>query len=453
MFSLSKRLLPILMIFIVLAGLVGCGIDIKYADSSGASMRPTQMVTETATPPASPSPSVSASPLPSEEPSANPSTADPSADPTIAMPEVSGDTSSAPSTQPSSDPSKEPPAETANLVPYDGIVEHLFYHPVIAYPKLAFDGDAKAEGLDSYMVTVSEYNKMLDSIYEKNYILVDMNDVWSETVGDDGVHQMVRNTLMIPEGKKPLILSYDDVNYYNYMIENGFPYKLVIKNGELWSYGIDPDGNEVYSQDLDAITILDKFVKAHPDFSLNGAKGCLCLTGYEGILGYRTMTDTHGMTADMEDARQAEIQAVKPIVAMLKDTGWYFGSHSWGHINLSSSSLSSVKSDTVRWLSEVGSIIGSTKLFIYPFGARPDGDDVRQTGPIFKYLQGKGFRVFASVGIESYSKIKTDICAVICDRMHSDGDTLRKSRQRYLMFYDAKDVFDYESRPNYGNTW
>jgi hypothetical protein len=121
-----------------------------------------------------------------------------------------------------------------------------------------------------------------------------MNDVWSETVGDDGVHRMVRNTLMIPEGKKPLILSYDDVNYYNYMIENGFPYKLVIKDGELWSYGLDPDGNEVYSQDLDAITILDKFVKEHPDFSLNGAKGCLCLTGYEGILGYRTMTDTHG---------------------------------------------------------------------------------------------------------------------------------------------------------------
>ena len=26
---------------------------------------------------------------------------------------------------------------------YDGIVEHLFFHPVIAYPELAFDGDAQ----------------------------------------------------------------------------------------------------------------------------------------------------------------------------------------------------------------------------------------------------------------------------------------------------------------------
>ena len=41
-------------------------------------------------------------------------------------------------------------------VAYDGIVEHLFFHPVIAYPELAFDGDAQANGLDDYMVTVDE---------------------------------------------------------------------------------------------------------------------------------------------------------------------------------------------------------------------------------------------------------------------------------------------------------
>jgi hypothetical protein len=457
------------MLLSLAAGLCGCGIDVTYADGAAAAA-PSQTSSEPVTPSPSPSPSPSASP--SADPSSDPSddlSADTSDDPTtdtsddpsadtsdgasqdgtVTMPEASADPSGGASPQASS----SPPSGQAELVPYDGIVEHLFFHPIIAYPELAFDGDAKTEGLDSYMVTVSEYNMMLESIYDKGYILVDMNDVWSETVGDDGVHRMVRSTLMIPEGKKPLILSFDDTNYYNYMIENGFPYKLVIQDGELWSYGLDPDGNEVYSQDLDAITILDKFVKEHPDFSLNGAKGCLCLTGYEGILGYRTMTDTHGMTADMEEARQKEIVAVKPIVTMLKETGWYFGSHSWGHISLSTSNLKTVKEDMSRWLNEVGSLVGSTKLFFYPFGARPDGDDVQQSGEIFKYLQAKGFRVFASVGYESYSKIKSDICAVICDRMHADGDTLRRSRERYLKFYDAKLVFDYDVRPDYGNSW
>jgi hypothetical protein len=57
------------------------------------------------------------------------------------------------------------------------------------------------------------------------------------------------------------------------------------------------------------------------------------------------------------------------------------------------------------------------------------------------------------VGKESYSKIKTNISAVICDRMHADGDTLRTQRERYLKFYDAKLVFDYAVRPDYGVKW
>ena len=97
--------------------------------------------------------------------------------------------------------------------------------------------------------------------------------------------------------------------------------------------------------------------------------------------------------------------------------------------------------------------MGPTKLFIYPFGARPDGDDVNKTGPIFRYIQSQGFRYFASVGIDSFSKIKTDIDAVIGDRMHADGDTLRTQRERYLKFYDAKLVFDLKVRPKYGVNW
>ena len=175
---------------------------------------------------------------------------------------------------------------------YDGVVEHLFFHPVVAYPELAFDGDYKSDGIDDWMVTAGEYLKILESVYEKGYVLVDIADCWSEQTNEAGETRMVKNTLYLPEGKKPLILSYDDVNYYEYMLENGFTYKLIIgDDGKLASWGLDPEGNEVISRDLDAVTILDKFVEEHPDFSPFGAKGCLSLTGYEGILGYRTQTD------------------------------------------------------------------------------------------------------------------------------------------------------------------
>ncbi|MDR2356577.1 MAG: polysaccharide deacetylase family protein [Oscillospiraceae bacterium] len=348
-----------------------------------------------------------------------------------------------PTPEPTPTPTPEPTPEPEPLVKYDGIVEHLFFHTAIAYPELAFDGDSQEAGFDEWMVTVDEYVKILQNLYDKDYILVNMNDVWSEYTDENGAQRMRRNTLMIPEGKKPLILSYDDISYYEYMLPHGFPYKLIVGyDGEIYSYGLDPEGNEVFSQELDAVPILDKFVEEHPDFSLGGVKGCIALTGYNGILGYRTQTDKNDASPEFEARRRQEMMFAKPVVERLKETGWYFASHTWGHIRLSGASLSSVKADAQKWLDEVGALVGPTKLLIYPHGARLDGDDVTKTGEAFRYYHDLGFRVFASVGVESYSKVKTDISAVICDRMHADGSTLRHSRERYLKFYDAADVFD-----------
>ena len=339
---------------------------------------------------------------------------------------------------------------------YDGVVEHLFFHPVVAYPELAFDGDYKSDGIDDWMVTAGEYLKILESVYEKGYVLVDIADCWSEQTTEDGQVRMVKNTLYLPEGKKPLILSYDDVNYYEYMLENGFTYNLIIgDDGKLASWGLDPEGNEVISRDLDAVTILDKFVEEHPDFSPFGAKGCLSLTGYEGILGYRTQTDKDNWTAEREARRQEEIEAVKPIIAELKRTGWTFGSHTWGHISLNTRTYETVTADMRKWFDEVGSLVGDTTVLFYPFGGRLDGDDVQQTGPAFQWMQQQGFRIFCSVGIDSWSKCKSDISAVICDRLHPDGTTLRsaKARERYMKFYDAKDIIDLSVRPQREVGW
>ena len=338
----------------------------------------------------------------------------------------------------------------------DQVVEHLFFHPVIAYPEFAFSDAVpqdRQNGLDDWMVTVDEFKKILQSVYDKGYILVNMGDVWSEVTDENGVTRMERNTLMLPEGKKPLIISFDDVNYYDYMLAEGFTSKLVLgEDGQIWAECTDPFTKETFlTQDLDATPILDQFVLEHPDFSL---------TGYQGILGYRTQNDIDIAADDPErpafDAkRQAEIEAVKPVIARLKETGWTFGSHTWGHIRLDSRPLESIQRDTVRWQEEVGSLVGPTNILFYPHGGRPDGDDWHSTGPVFQYLQSQGFRIFASVGINSFSYIKKDISAVICDRLHPDGTTLRngKALEWYKQFYDAREIIDLDVRPKLGVTW
>ncbi len=364
-------------------------------------------------------------------------------------------------------PTPEPTTPPVPLVACGAnqVVEHIFFHPVIAYPQWAFhDCPASQEqryGLDDWMVTVDEYNKILQNLYDKDYIIVSMNDVWSEVDTPNGP-RMQRNTLMIPEGKKPLIISFDDTNYYDYMLEEGFTSKLVLADdGNIWAECTDPYTQETFlTRDLDAITILDKFVEEHPDFSLNGVKGCLSLTGYQGILGYRTQNDIDIAANDprrpaFDANRQAEIEAVKPIIQRLKETGWYFGSHTWGHIRLSTRSMEQIQRDTRRWAEEVGSLVGPTSILFYPHGARPDGDhDQGETyGEQFKWLQSQGFRIFASVGTSSYSQVKSTISAVICDRLHPDGTTLRRSRSRYLQFYDAKEIIDLSVRPDLGVSW
>ena len=348
----------------------------------------------------------------------------------------------------------------------DQVVEHLFFHPVIAYPQWAFHDcgatQSEKEGLDDWMVTVDEFNKIIQSVYDKGYILVNMGDVWSEVTDANGVTRMQRNTLMLPEGKKPLVISFDDVNYYDYMLEQGFTSKLVLgEDGQIWAECTDPYTGETFlTQDLDATTLLDKFVLEHPDFSLNGAKAIFSLTGYQGILGYRTQNDIDIAEDDparpaFDAKRAAEIEAVKPIIARLKETGWTFGSHTWGHIRLDTRPLESIQRDTLRWAEEVGSLVGPTNILFYPHGARPDGNDWQNTGPAFQWLQSQGFRIFASVGINSFSYIKDDISAVICDRLHPDGTTLRngKALEWYSQFYDAREIIDLDVRPNLGVTW
>ena len=347
----------------------------------------------------------------------------------------------------------------------DQVVEHLFFHPVIAYPEFAFSDavpENRQKGLDDWMVTADEFKKILQSVYDKGYVLVDIGDVWSEVTGEDGVKRMERNTLMLPEGKKPLIISFDDVNYYDYMLAEGFTSKLVLgEDGQIWAECTDPFTKETFlTQELDATPILDQFVLEHPDFSLNGAKAIFSLTGYQGILGYRTQNDIDIAADDparpaFDARRQAEIEAVKPVIERLKETGWTFGSHTWGHIRLDMDDMDWIQRDTVRWQEEVGSLVGPTNILFYPHGGRPDGDDWHSTGPAFQYLQSQGFRIFASVGINSFSYIKKDISAVICDRLHPDGTTLRSKYvdDRYGQFYDVREIIDLDVRPDLGVTW
>ena len=308
--------------------------------------------------------------------------------------------------------------------PYDGRVEHIFFHPLIAYPERAFDGDYQTQGLDDYFVTVKEANAILQSLYEKGFMLVDINRMF--TVGEDGT--LSQNVFDFPVGKKPLVISLDDVNYYEYMPQHGMVTRLVLdEEGEIATESVSLSGEIEIRRDLEIIPILDRFVKDHPDFSFEGAKGSIGLTGYEGILGYRTQADSPN--------REAEIAAVKPIIKRLKETGWTFASHSYGHYNTPDLSYDELLQDTKDWEDEVASLIGPTPIYLYPYGS-----GLKRTDARMQILRDFGFKMLCHVGVESYINYAED--TIVLDRRHVDGIAFRQQRDLNLDLYDANEVFD-----------
>lgn len=329
---------------------------------------------------------------------------------------------------PSPTPPSTPPIQ---LAAYSGPIEHIFFHPLVAYANRAFDGDHISQGFDDWFVTVGEFSKIIQSMYDNGYILVGIDDVYEKYAQGENIG-LRRKSLLLPSGKKPVILSIDDLNYYAYMQQNGTSNKIIIDDaGRIATLSVDDAGQTVVSTDNEIIPLLDKFVAAHPDFSLSGQKGVIALTGYAGVLGYRTQSGSKN--------RDAEILAAMPVVEKLKQTGWAFASHGYGHLDARKVSAQTLNYDTQRWLNEVGSIVGDTYVYIFPYGAHCGADSQK-----ISILEQAGFRLLLGVGPRAYEQ-KIDL-SLLATRRHFDGVALRQLRTLNLSFYDANNVIDRSAR-------
>ena len=77
------------------------------------------------------------------------------------------------------------------------------------------------------------------------------------------------------------------------------------------------DDGTVSTGSYDLIPILEDFIKEHPDFSYKGARAIIALTGYEGILGYRTAASYSDSPTYESDREQAA-----KVAQCLRDNGW-----------------------------------------------------------------------------------------------------------------------------------
>ena len=296
-------------------------------------------------------------------------------------------------------------------------ITHVFFHILCVDPKNSFDESKwgkQAGGYNSLMTTISEFEKMIQEMYDKGFVLVSLRDIAHEETASDGSKKMVTGSIMLPPGKQAFVMSEDDVCYYEYMKGAGFADKMIIgEDGRPTLHYTDADGNESVG-DYDIVPILDKFIDEHPDFSYKGHKACLVFTGYNGVLGYRT-DESYDPNSEYYDPKleqghdvEAERKEAVKVMKALLDDGYDLGSHSWGHRDLGQIEFERFKKDCDRWNRNVAPLIKEASgkqpdIIIYPRGAdiadwHGYSDDNRR----FNYLYDLGFRYFCNVDNNQY---------------------------------------------------
>lgn len=279
-----------------------------------------------------------------------------------------------------------------------GKITHIFFHSLVVDNSKAFDGDPDEKGYNQVMTTVGEFEKILQTMYDKGYVLVRLHDMAYETTDENGATVMKAGDIMLPEGKTPFVMSQDDLNYYAYMGGDGFANRMIIGEDGKPTCEMKLEDGTVSVGSYDLVPILEDFIQEHPDFSYKGARAVLAFTGYEGILGYRT-APSYSENPTYEQDRQ---EAAK-VAQCLRDNGWELSSHSWGHLNMGTIEMDRFTTDVNKWEQEVESLIGPTDIILYPFGADiGDWKPYTSENERFNDLYAAGFRYFCNVDSNEY---------------------------------------------------
>jgi len=169
---------------------------------------------------------------------------------------------------------------------------------------------------NNYVSTPDILRQNLQDLYERDYVLVSLED-------------LVNNTMDIPAGKTPVVLTFDDGHKSNFN---------VIETSE--GITIDPDS---------AVGIIDGFYEKHPGFNRKA---------------------TFFLNANISFS-QPEYKTFK--LEYLVEKGYDLGSHSYGHEDLGALDAEGIQKTLGRNVQSIEAILDgyTVNTLALPFGKRP----------------------------------------------------------------------------------
>lgn len=267
----------------------------------------------------------------------------------------------------------------SKLYQYDGDIPHFSFTNLVMDTARAFDGDEYDSIYRSNMITVTEFRNILQTLYDSGYILIDIHSLAQETEAGSSV-TMTELHPTVPQGKKPMILSVDNLSYSSMRNGDGVATRLTVgEDGEVDAVYTDEGGHELKG-DYDVIPVLEAFLDEHPDFSFRGARGIVSVAGKRGVFGYPVEA--------AEGVDNSENQsAVREVAAALIDQGWTLASAGYSYDRMSEMSYETLSQDITGWFNNVGPLVGGCDTLLYPYGAEVDYSS--EKGP---FLINRGLR-------------------------------------------------------------
>lgn len=285
-------------------------------------------------------------------------------------------------------------------------------------PETGFSG-GRASYNRYYCVSATEFTAILEDLYENGFMLVDMDDIFTTTQGNEGQTIISKKELRLPQGKKPIILVHCQ--------PEGFANKLTVDAaGKFVSQA--EDGGAAY----DFVPLLEEFIAKNPGFTFRGSRAILALTGYNGLFGY--------------DVTEAD--SIVKVAQALKDTGYTLAGNTFGNARYGKLEGEELDADIAQWETDVEALIGETDILVFAQsndiddGKEPYADSTKKVREKYEKLQEAGFRFYLGVSYNGSTWMSFSKESVRIGRVMILGNNMKEKASMYASYFDAAAIYE-----------
>lgn len=295
--------------------------------------------------------------------------------------------------------------------------------PVLSFGRLLIDDggnpfDSPTGSEDRYYnITTTEFTAILEQLYNNDFMLIDLYDLFTTTQADDGSTLIVVKELRLPAGKKPVLLVHAQADgYRNPLVptENGFATSLTLEDGST-SLG-----------DYDFVPLLESFIEGHPSFSYKGARAIISVTAHNGLFGH-----------PLEDTA-----AISQLVTALRDNGYIIAGNTYGNAAYGKIKLPEIEDDLAKWEATAVPHLGTTEVLVFAKSSDISTEKTPYDSEKYTALYDAGFRYYMGLCYNNNPWMSITDNSVRIGRLMVTGNNLEQMSAFYVGLFDTTLVMD-----------